>query len=138
MSYNVYTHLTNIMASIAYTHAASFPIASATGQVYISSDSGHKICYKDVFELTCWYPSVGIPGRYLGHRPGWNVNGSILTVMDTTYYTKDVNITATKLVVNVTDIFSTNTAMVYGCFQVFEVTKMYDESTENVHVTING
>ena len=98
--------------------------------------AGGRACYKDQFELTCWYPEV-INGRYLVPSPGWMVNGSLLTVDGTTYRKQMINDTATKLIVTVTDTFSVNTDVAYSCFLVLADTRLY-ESSQQVHVHIMG
>ena len=77
------------------------------------------------------------PGRYLVQSPGWKVNGSLLTLDGTTYYEERINVTATKLIVTVTDTFSVNTDVNYSCFLVLADTRL-DESTQQVHVHIMG
>ena len=99
--------------------------------------AGGSICYKDQFEVTCWYPEVAAPGRYLVPSPGWKANGSILTVDEATYHEERINDTATKLIVTVTDTFSVNTVVAYSCFLVLADTRL-DESSQQVHVHIMG
>ena len=95
------------------------------------------MCYKDQFELTCWYPEVAIPGRYLVPSPAWKVNGLVLTLDGIVYYEQMINSTAAKLIVTVTDTFSVNTVVAYSCFLVLADTRL-DESTQQVHMTIMG
>ena len=112
---------------------------TASAQVHISSPvSGGTVCYKDQFEVTCWYPEVATPGRYLFTSPGWKVNGSVLTRDGIVYYEQMINNTATKLIVTVTDTFSVNTVVAYSCFLVLAATRLDDESTQQVHITIMG
>ena len=85
--------------------------------------------------MTCWYPEVTAPGRYLVQTPGWKVNGSLLTVDGTTYHRQMINATAIKLIVTVT--FSVNTVVAYSCFLVSADTRL-DESSQQVHVHIMG
>ena len=80
--------------------------------------AGGSICYKDQFEVTCWYPELTAPGRYLVQTPGWKINGSLLTVDGTTYRKQMINSTETKVIVIVTDSFSVNTDVAYSCFLV--------------------
>ena len=88
----------------------AFVPCPASAQVYISSSvSGDTVCYGDQFEVVCWYPAVTTPGKYLVQFPGWRVNGSLLTLDGIVYREEMINITATKLIVNVTDAFSGNT-----------------------------
>ena len=111
---------------------------TASAQVHISSPvSGGTVCYKDQFEVTCWYPEVTTPGRYLVPSPGWKVNGSVLTWDGIDYYEQMINNTATKLIVTVTDTFSVSTIVAYSCFLVLADTRL-DESTQQVHITIMG
>ena len=106
--------------------------------MHISSPMvGGSICNKDQFELTCWYPEVTAPGRYLVPTPGWKVNGSVLTLDGTTYRAERINATATKLIVTVTDSFSVNTDVAYSCFLVLADSRL-DESSQQVHVHIMG
>ena len=85
------------------------PPHAASAQVHLSSlMAGGSVCYKDQFELTCWYPEVTAPGRYLVQTPGWKVNGSLLTADGTAYRQQMINDTATKLIVTVTVTFSVN------------------------------
>ena len=81
---------------------------------------------------------MAIPGRYLAQVPGWKVNGSILTLDGTTYYEEIVNFTATKLIVNVTDAFSTNTVNALSCFLVLAESRLDDVSTQQIYVSIMG
>ena len=99
--------------------------------------AGGRACYKDQFEMTCWYPEVTAPGRYLVQTPGWKANGSGLTLDGTTYRKQMINDTATKLTVTVTDTFSVNTDVAYSCFLVLADTRL-DESSQQVHVHIMG
>ena len=99
--------------------------------------AGGRACYKDQFEMTCWYPEVTAPGRYLVPSPGWKANGSVLTLDGTTYQEERINSSATKLFVSVTDTFSVNTVVAYSCFLVLADTRL-DESTQQVHVHIMG
>ena len=111
---------------------------AASAQVHISSPmAGGSVCYKDQFEVICWYPEV-INGRYLVQSPGWMVNGSVLTLDGTTYQEQRINDTATKLTVTVTDTFSVNTDVAYSCFLVLADTRLDEESTQQVHVHIMG
>ena len=87
--------------------------------------------------MTCWYPEVTAPGRYLVQTPGWKINGSLLTVDGTTYRKQMINDTATKLIVTVTDTFSVNAVVAYSCFLVSADTR-FDESSQQVHVHIMG
>ena len=98
---------------------------------------GGSICNKDQFEMTCWYPEVTAPGRYLVQTPGWKANGSLLTVDGTTYHKQMINDTATKLIVTVTDTFSVNAVVAYSCFLVLADTRLH-ESSQQVHVHIMG
>ena len=119
---------------IENTHLPSPHAASA--QVHLSSPTaGGRACYKDQFEMTCWYPEVTAPGRYLVHTPGWKANGSVLTLDGTTYRKQMINDTATKLIVTVTDSFSVNTDVAYSCFLVLLDTRL-DEGSQQVHVHI--
>ena len=97
--------------------------------------AGGSVCYNDLFEVTCWYPEVTAPGRYLVPSPGWKANGSVLILDGTTY--QWINGTATKVIVTVTDTFSVNTDAAYSCFMVLADTQL-DESTQQVHVHIIG
>ena len=99
--------------------------------------AGGSVCYNNQFEMTCWYPEVTAPGRYLVQTPGWKVNGSLLTLDATTYRKQMINDTATKLIVTVTDTFSVNTVVAYSCFLVLADTRL-DESSHQVHVHIMG
>ena len=99
--------------------------------------AGGRACYKDQFELTCWYPEVTAPGRHLVPSPGWKANVSILTMDEATYLEERINDTATKLIVTVTDTFSVNTDVAYSCFLVLADTRL-DESSQQVHVHIMG
>ena len=104
---------------IYYFYTTSLPTHAASAQVHISSPmSGGRACYKDQFEMTCWYPEGTTPGRYLVQTPGWKVNGSVLTLDGSTYREQKVNSTATKLIVTVTDTFSVNTVVAFSCFLV--------------------
>ena len=96
------------------------------------------MCYKDQFEMTCWYPEAAIPGRYLVPSPGWKVNGSVLTMDGIAYRDERINSTATKAIVTVADSFSVNTVVAYSCFLVLADTRLDDESTQQVHITIMG
>ena len=96
-----------------------------------------RACYNDQFEMTCWYPEVTTPGRYLVPSPGWIGNGSVLTLDGTTYREERINDTATKLIVTVTDTFSVSTVAAYSCFLVLLDTQL-EESTQQVHVPIMG
>ena len=98
---------------------------------------GVRACYKDQFEMTCWYPEV-INARYLVQAPGWKGNDSLLTVDEITYRAERINSTATKLIVTVTDTFSVNTDVAYSCFLVLADTRSDEESTQQVHVCIMG
>ena len=98
---------------------------------------GGRACYNNPFELTCWYPEVTVPGRYLVQTPGWKVNDSLLTLDGTTYQEQRLNSTATKVIVTVTDNFTVNTDVAYSCFLVLADTRL-DESTQQVHVHIMG
>ena len=98
--------------------------------------AGGSVCYKDQFEMTCWYPEV-INGRYLVQTPGWMVNGSKVIPDGTTYQDQRINSTATKLIVTVTDIFSVNTNVAHSCFLVLVDTRL-DEISQQVHVHIMG
>ena len=98
--------------------------------------AGGRACYKDQFEMTCWYPEV-INGRYLVASPGWMVNGSKVILDETTYQDQRINSTAAKLIVTVTDTFSVNIDVAYSCFLVLADTQL-DESTQQVHVHIMG
>ena len=114
------------------------PSHTASAQVHISSPMvGGSVCYKDQFEVICWYPEVTAPGRYLVQAPGWKANGSVLTLDGTTYKEERVNITTAKLIVTVTDTFSGNTDVAYSCFLVLADTRL-DESSQQVHVHIMG
>lgn len=111
---------------------------AVSAQVHISSPvSGDTVCYKDQIEATCCYPAVTTPGKYLVQTPGWRVNGSLLTLDGTFVLEEILNVTASKLIVNVADTFSANTVVAYSCFLVLADTQL-DESTEQVHVTIMG
>ena len=120
-------------------HLTTFPLPhAASAQVHISSPmSGGRACYKDQFEVTCWYPEVTTPGRYLVPSPGWRVNGSVITPDGTTYRKKMINDTATKLTVTVTDAFSVNTIEAYSCFLKL-ADYQFDESRQQVHIHIMG
>ena len=98
--------------------------------------AGGSVCYKDQFELTCWYPEV-INGRYLVQSPGWKVNDSKLVLDGATYQEQRINSTATKVIVTVTDTFSVSTVVDYSCFLVLPDTRL-EESTQQVHVHIMG
>ena len=112
---------------------------TASAQVHISSPvSGGTVCYKDQFEMICWYPKVTTPGRYLVPSPGWKVNGSVLIRDGIVYYEQLINSTAAKLIVTVTDTFSVNTVVAYSCFLVLADYRLDDESTQQVHITIMG
>ena len=99
--------------------------------------AGGRACYKNQFEMTCWYPEVTAPGKYLVQTPGWKFNGSLLTVDGTTYHNQMINSTATKLIVTVTDTYSVNTVVAYSCFLVLADTRL-DEISQQVHVHIMG
>ena len=115
------------------------PLHAASAQVHLSSPmAGGSICYKDQFEMTCWYPEVTAPGRYLVPSPGWKANGFVLLLDETTYQEERVNSTATKLIVTVTDTYSVNTDVAYSCFLVLADTRSDEESTQQVHVHIMG
>ena len=115
------------------------PLHAASAQVHLSSPmAGGRACYKDQFEMTCWYPEVTAPGRYLVPSPGWKVNGSALTLDGTTYREERINDTATKLIVTVTDTFSVSTVAAYSCFLVLLDTRLDEDSTQQVHVHIMG
>ena len=88
--------------------------------------------------MTCWYPEVAAPGKYLVQSPGWKANGSVLTLDGTTYRRQMINDTATKLTVTVTDTFSVNSDMGYRCFLVLADTQLDEESKQQVHVHIMG
>ena len=106
--------------------------------MYISSPvSGDTVCYGDQFEMVCWYPAVTTPGRYLVQVPGWMVNGSLLTLDGTTYHEEIVNITASKLIVIVTDAFSANTVNAFSCFLVLADGRL-DDSSQQVLAFIMG
>ena len=114
------------------------PPHAASAQVHLSSPmAGGRACYNNQFEMTCWYPEVTAPGRYLVPTPGWKANGSLLTLDETTYREERINVTATKLIVTVTDTFSVNTDVAYSCFLVLADTRL-DESSQQVHVHIMG
>ena len=100
--------------------------------------AGGRGCYNDQFVVTCWYPAVMVPGRYLIPSPGWKVNGSVLTLDGSTYREQMINDTATKLTVTVTDTFSVNTVVAFSCFLVLAATRLDDESTQQVHIHIMG
>ena len=101
--------------------------------------AGGRACYNDQFEVTCWYPEVTTPGRYLVQTPGWKANGSVLTLDGSTYREHRINSTATKLTVTVTDTtFSVNTVVALSCFLVLAATRLEDESTQQVHIHIMG
>ena len=100
--------------------------------------AGGSICYNNQFEVTCWYPEVTAPGRYLVPSPGWKANGSVLTMDGTTYREERINDTAAKLIVTVTDTFSVNTDVAFRCFLVLADTRLDEESTQQVHVHIMG
>ena len=115
------------------------PPHAASAQVHLSSPmAGGSVCYNNQFELTCWYPEVTAPGKYLVQSPGWKANGSVLTLDGTTYRRQMINDTATKLTVTVTDTFSVNTVVAYSCFLVLTNTHLDEESTQQVHVHIMG
>ena len=117
----------------------TFPTHAASAQVHISSPmSGGRACYKDQFEVTCWYPEVTTPGRYLVQTPGWRVNGSVLTLDGSTYQEQRINSTATKVTITITDTFSVNTVVAFSCFLVLAATRLDDESTQQVHIYIMG
>ena len=99
--------------------------------------AGGRACYKDQFELTCWYPEVTAPGRYLVPSPGWKVNGSVLTTDGIAYREERINDTATKLTVTVTNTFSVNTVVAYSCFLVLADSRL-DESSQQVYIRIMG
>ena len=99
--------------------------------------AGGRACYNNQFEMTCWYPEVTAPGRYLVQTPGWKVNDSVLTLDGTTYQEQRINSTAAKLIVTVTDTFSVNTDVAYSCFLVLADTRL-DDSSQQVHVHIMG
>ena len=116
------------------------PPHAASAQVHLSSPmAGGSVCYNDHFEVTCWFPEVTTPGRYLVPSPGWKVNGSVLTLDGTTYHEERINDTATKLTVIVTDTFTftVNTDVAYSCFLVLADTRL-DESSHQVHFHIMG
>ena len=118
------------------THPPSPHAVSA--QVHISSPmAGGSVCYNNQFEMTCWYPEVTAPGRYLVSTPGWKVNGSLLTMDGTTYRKQMINSTASKLIVTVTDTFSVSIVVAYSCFLVLADTRL-DEGSQQVHVHIMG
>ena len=96
------------------------------------------MCYKDHFEMTCWYPEAAIQGRYLFLSPGWKVNGLVLIQDGIVYNEQRINNTATKLIVTITDTFAVNTVVVYSCFLLLADTRLDDESTQQVHITIMG
>ena len=95
--------------------------------------SGDTVCYGDQFEMVCWYPAVITPGSYLVQTPGWRVNGLLLTLDGIVYHEMMINITATKLVVIVTDAVNA-----FSCFLVLADTRLDDVSTQQVQVTIMG
>ena len=95
--------------------------------------AGGRACYKDQFEMTCWYPEV-INGRYLVQSPGWMVNGSKLILDETTYQEQRINSTASKLIVTVIDTFSVNTVVAYSCFLVLADTRLDESSQLHVHI----
>ena len=99
--------------------------------------AGGSVCYKDQFELTCWYPEVTTPGRYLVPSPGWKANASVLTLDGASYQGERINTTAAKLIVTVTDTFSVNTAMNHSCFLVLADSRL-DESSQQVQFHIMG
>ena len=112
---------------------------SASAQVHISSlVLGDTVCYGDQFEVVYWYPAVTTPGSCLVQTPGWKVDGSILTLDGIVYHEEIVNITATKLIVNVTNAFSANTVNAISCFLVLAENRLDDDSTQQVQVTIMG
>ena len=118
---------------------AFLPPHAASAQVHISSPmAGVRACYKDQFEMTCWYPEATAPGRYLVPSPGWKVNGSVLTLEETIHHERRINNTATKLAVTVTDTFSVNTVVAYSCFLVLADSRLDEESTQQVHFHIMG
>ena len=115
------------------------PPHAASAQVHISSPmAGGRTCYKDQFEMTCWYPEATNHGRYLVQSPGWKVNGSVLTLEETIHHEQRINNTATKLTVTVTDTFSVNTVVTYRCFLVLADRRLDEESTQQVHFHIMG
>ena len=69
---------------------------------------------------------------------GWKVNGSVLTRDGIRYSDERINSTATKLIVIVDDSFSVSTVVAYSCFLVLAATRLDDESTQQVHITIMG
>ena len=106
--------------------------------MYISSPvSGDTVCYEHQFEMVCWYPAVTTPGRYLVQTPGWKVNGLLLTLDGMTLREEMINITATKLIVIVTDVFSVNTVNAFSCFLVLADARL-DDSSQQVRISIMG
>ena len=137
--------LTEILAiEVQYLHTENarlsvfLPPHAASAQVHLSSPmAGGSICYKNQFEMSCWYPEA-INGRYLVPTPGWKVNSSVLLLDGTIYREERVNSTATKLIVTVTDTFSVSTDVAYSCFLVLADSRVDEESTQQVHVHIMG
>ena len=106
------------------------PPHTVSAQVHISSPmEGGRACYKDQFEMTCWYPEATNHGRHLVPSPGWKVNGSVLTLEETIHHEQKINNTATKLTVIVTDTFSVNTVVAYSCFLVRADTQLDEASS---------
>ena len=106
--------------------------------MYISSPvSGDTVCYGDQFEVVSWYPAVTTPGKYLAHRPGWRVNGSILTLDGMALQYEMINITAAKLIVDVANVFSANNINAFSCFLVL-VDGRLNDSSQQVCISIMG
>ena len=99
--------------------------------------AGGRACYNDQFEVTCWYPEVTTPGRYLVQTPGWKVNGSVLTLDGSTYQEQKINSTTTKVTITITDTFSVNTFVAFSCFLVLADSRL-DDSSQQVHIHIMG
>ena len=135
----LYTNTSPVFMYTIYVWNSHLPSPhTASAQVHLSSPmASGRACYNDQFEVTCWYPEVTAPGRYLVQTPGWKVNGSKLTLDGTTYQEQRINDTATKLIVTVIDTFSVNTDVAYSCFLVLLDTRL-DEGSQQLHVHIVG
>ena len=110
---------------------------AVSAQVHISTVSHSTVCYSNQFEVTCSYPEVMSPGKYLVPLPGWKVNGSQVIPDGIVYREEIASISMTKLIVTVTGTSFVNTVTTFSCFLVLADAQL-DESTQQVHITTMG
>ena len=119
-----------------FTHMYVSPVSA---QVFISSPkSGRTVCYNEQFEVTCWYPYVTEPGRYLTTvSPTWTVNGQPLTLDGSTYSESRINETAYKLIFTGGSSVTVGGNVTYTCYLVL-LNGELDESAQQVEVNLIG